>query len=665
MISHLPQRVAVSAGLTAPVAAVEMSRHLAGWPDWHGPALGQWQLVMAIVTTIVVFLPGWPLLAKGARSYRLRTLNMFSLIAPGVLITYAFSLAGLIAPEYFPESFRMHGAVPVYFEAAAMITTLVLLGQWLENRAERHTGDALETLALLLPDHASVLRDNGEQRVPVDEIRTGDLIQLRAGDRVPVDGPVMRGDLAVDESMITGESMPVLKHPGALLVGGTIAREGAAVMRAEKTGPHTLLARIIDMVREAQSSKAPIQRIADRVTGKLVPFVLALAALTFVLWLQLGPPPAVWYALLHAVTVLMITCPCALGLATPVSIMAGLGRGALDGILVKHAASLEQLASVQVMVLDKTGTLTTGRPTLNTCIARDAGSEDKMLAYAASLEQFSHHPVALAITEAARARGLTFSEVNDFRSEAGGGVAGRIEGMCMIAGRKSWLSGQGASGFDALDGRASAREQEGHTVTWLAIDGDIKAIFTLSDTIKPDAAGAVALIKKQGLRILMITGDNERAAGYVAQQLGIDEVHAGVKPGEKSHHVEKLRDQGLKVAMVGDGVNDAPALAAADVGVSMGTGTGMIIARGDINLMHGDVISLARAIEISRATMRNIRQNLFFAFAYNAIMIPVAAGAIYPWTGWVLTPMLASVAMSASSLTVITNALRLRRRRLT
>ena len=661
MITHLPRRVAWSAALTAPVAAIEMSRHLAGWPAWHGSALSAWQIIMAIVATVVVFVPGWPLLTKGVLSYRRRKLNMFSLISLGVMITYLFSVLALVAPGLFPASFMMHGHVPVYFEAAAMITTLVLIGQWLEARAERHTGDALEALAHLAPSRASVIRDGAETWVPVDEIVAGDHIQLRAGDRIPVDGPVIRGEIAVDESMLTGEPLPALKRSGDALVGGSLIREGAAVMRAEQIGEQTVLARIIRMVKSAQESKAPIQRIADRVTGKLVPLVIGIAVLTFIIWWRIGPPPALWYALLHAVTVLMITCPCALGLATPVSIMTGLGRGALAGILVKHAGSLERLAAIDTIILDKTGTLTTGKPTLHACVPITPGQETLALKQAASLEQMSHHPLAQAIVEGAQRWGVKPGPVEEFRSETGGGVTGRIEGHAMIIGREDWVAARGVRGFEALGSMARNVEQQGHTVVWLARDGMVTAILVLSDELKPNAAQAIARLRDRGIKLLMMTGDNARAAGTIGKRLSLDEVYAQVKPGEKSGHVARLRAQGAVVAMVGDGINDAPALAAADVGLAIGTGTDVVVASGDINLMHGDIMNVVQAIDLSRATMRNIRQNLFFAFAYNAVMIPVAAGVLYPWTGWMLTPMLASVAMSASSITVITNALRLRR----
>lgn len=660
MIKLDAQRVVMASSLTAPIALIEMSQHIAGLPDWHGDALVTWKIIMAIATTLVVFIPGWPLLANGVASYRRRKLNMFSLIAPGVLITYFFSLLGFLTPEIFPYSFRVHGHVPVYFEAAAMITTLVLLGQWLETRAEQHTGDALHALAGLAPAQASVLREGGEVRIAVDKICVGDLIQLRAGDRVPADGVVTRGEAAIDESMMTGETMPVLKSETSNIIAGTMVREGSVIMRAINIGSETTLARIIELVKQSQQSKAPIQRIADRVTGKLVPFVMIIALLTFALWWKFGPAPSGWYGLLHAVTVLMITCPCALGLATPLSMMSGLGRGAQAGILVRHAASLERLSSVDTLFLDKTGTLTRGQPIVHACLSTPDTTGDRVLQIAASLEQHSHHPIALAIVDAAKKRGLDQLHVDQFTSEAGGGVAGFIDDRPMRVGREDWLARFGDDGFNALRLQANEYAAQGATVVWLSIASHVTGALVLFDEIKPEARNAIAALRARGLRLIMITGDNETAAQYVAGQLGIHEVHARIKPGEKTEHVLRMKRSRSIVAMAGDGINDAPALAAADVGIALGTGTDVIMASGDIHLLRGHVYGLVQAIDLSRAVMKNIRQNLFFAFAYNAIMIPVAAGVLFPRTGMMLTPMLASAAMSLSSLTVITNALRLR-----
>ena len=660
MIHRLPERLKLAAWLTAPVAFVEMARHLTGQPSLTPHQLAAWSWVMAGAASVVVLYSGWPLLQKGWQSFRRRRLNMFSMIAPGVLITYGYSLLAFLAPGWFPESFRHHDHVPVYFEAAAMIVTLVLLGQWLEARAERKTGSALEALGRLQPARASVVRGGSEQWVSTDDLQVGDVISLRAGDRVPADGPVTSGEALVDESMMTGEPFGVTKNAGDPLVGGTLVREGAVRMRAEKIGGETALARIILMVKSAQESRAPIQRVADRVTGKLVPLVLLLAAFTMLVWWQIGPAPAAWYGLLHAVTVLMVTCPCALGLATPLSITTGLGRGALAGILIKDAAHLEQLAAVDTMIFDKTGTLTTGQPALHACIPVENGSEGLVLKLAASLEQWSHHPLASAIVEGARAWGLSLEEVKDFQSFSGCGVTGKIGGVEVHVGRRAWLSLDDPSAFDSFDALARQYEEEGRTVVWVAADRRAAGLLVIADSLKPHAEWAIRALRRRGIRCIMLTGDTERAAGKVGRQVGIEEIIAGVLPGEKADHVARIKREGRVVAMVGDGINDAPALASADVGIAIGTGTAVAIASGQINLLHGDVAGIVQAVDLSRAVMKNIRQNLFFAFAYNTVMIPIAAGALFPWTGWMLTPMLASAAMSASSITVILNALRLR-----
>jgi P-type Cu+ transporter len=689
VIDHLPRRVAWSAALTAPVTLIEMSRHLVGWPNWHGDIQYRWQVALAMMTAVVVFGPGWPLLVKGLQSFARRRLNMFSMIAPGILITFIFSLLALVAPEIFPASFKVHGYVPVYFEAAAMITTLVLVGQWLESRAERHTGDALAALANLTPKCANVIRDGREESIEIDALRLGDLVQLRAGDRVPADGCVTGGELAVDESMLTGEPLPANKAAGDQLTGGTLIMEGVAVMRVEKTGGETVLASIIRMVEEAQGSKAPVQRLADRVTGKLVPAVMVIAFATFIIWYTSGVESAGWLGLLHAVTVLMITCPCALGLATPVSITTGLGRAARSGILIRKAEYLETLASIDTLALDKTGTLTLGKPVLHaiiTCgdievvyeppggdIAVASTSQSlvnqqdtildtrSVLAIAASLEQYSHHPLARAIVEEATRRGIQLLPVEGASARTGGGMTGRISGDTAYIGSREWLEEQGITTFADWDSRVSSHLASGGTLVWLAIGGDIVAALALADTLKPDARDAIRTLHERGMRMMLISGDNEQAALHIARQLGLDDVRAGIKPGGKSEAVMELRAQGRRVAMAGDGINDAPALAAADVGIALGTGTEVVMASGGMHILRGELNALVEAVDLSRAVMRNIRQNLFFAFAYNAIMIPVAAGVLYPWTGWMLTPMLASVAMSASSISVISNALRLRR----
>ncbi len=661
MIDRLPQRLRLAAALTAPLAAVEMSRHLTGHDLASHHASTAWNWIAASLATIVVLAAGWPLIEKGWLSYRRCRLNMFSMIAPGVVITYAYSLAAFLAPNWFPEAFRVHGTVPVYFEAAAMIVTLVLLGQWLEDRAERRTGDALATLGRLQPARASVLRNGVEEQVPVDDLLVGEHLVLRGGDRVPIDGVILSGAATIDESMLTGEPFGVTRLPGEHVAGGTLVVEGSAIVRAEQVGEHTTLARIIAMVRDAQASRAPIQRVADRITGKLVPMVLLLAASTFLVWWRIGPQPAAWYGLVHAVTVLMITCPCALGLATPLSIVTGLGRGAVAGILIKDAAHLERLASVTTVLLDKTGTLTSGRPVLHACVPVETGQEGWVLKASASVEYWSRHPMASAIVDGARAWGLAIEPAQEFRSEIGQGVSGQVGGITIRVGRRGWLDVEDEQPFAAFDQIVRRYEEEGRTVVWVAAERRLAGLLVIADTLKPHAAEAIRALERRGITSVMVTGDHEHAAHNVARQLGIRAVMAGVLPEHKAEAVAARKRQGGVVAMVGDGINDAPALAVADIGIAMGTGTAVAMASGQINLLHGDILGLVRAIDLSRAVMRNIRQNLFFAFAYNAVMIPLAAGALFPWTGWMLTPMLASAAMSASSITVILNALRLRR----
>lgn len=594
-----------------------------------------------------------------------RRLNMFSLIAPGILITYGYSLLAMVAPGLFHDSFRHQGHVPVYFEAAAMITTLVLLGQFIESRAERRTGDALEALARLNPARACVIRNGKEEWISTDELAVGDLLQLRAGDRIPADGSVVSGEISVDESMLTGEAMPVLKSATAPVTGGTMVREGACRFRAEKVGIDTVLSHIIQLVKTAQDSRAPIQRIADRVTGRLVPFVFLIGFATFIGWFWYGPSPSWWYGLIHAVTVLMITCPCALGLATPMSIMTGLGRGALEGILVKDAAALERLASIDTLVLDKTGTITTGKPVLHACIPRKPGDEMALLKHTASLEHYSHHPLAGAIVEGAANWGITnLEDVTEFSSATGGGLSGKVAGIRVMAGKRSWIEESGVDDCESMQSIVSQYEGEGGTVVWVACDGKLAGVIVVADRLKPHAAEAVQALKSRGIKLIMLTGDSAAIAETTARQAGIKHLEANVLPGQKAARIATLKQEGAVVAMAGDGINDAPALATADVGIAIGTGTAIAVASGHVNIMKGDMMSLVHAMDLSRAVMGNIRQNLIFAFAYNIVMIPVAAGVLYPWTGLMLTPMLASAAMSASSITVIANALRLRKLKL-
>lgn len=567
-------------------------------------------------------------------------------------------------PGVIPSSFHIHGHVPVYFEAAAMITTLVLIGQWMEAKAERRATAAVDALAQLAPARVCVLRDNAEHMIRAEQLKPGDRIRLRAGDRVPADGVVEDGTASVDESMLTGEPLPVLRAPRSTLTTGTLVIEGSIVMTAQKTGAATTLAHIIRMVRDAQESKAPIQRTADRITGKLVPAVMAIAAITYLYWWQFGPADARGLGLIHALTVLMITCPCALGLATPMSIVTGIGRGARSGILVKHATALERLAAVDTMVFDKTGTLTRGKPQLHGIIPIQPGGEDQLLALAASVEQLSLHPIAKSIAEGARERRVGLLPVQSFRSEAGSGVSGEVGQMHVLAGRREWLEEQKVTGFEALDGLAAGYERQGRAVVWVATDKRAAGIMVVEDKVKTEASAVIRELKKRGIRTIMLTGDHRHAAEQIARELGLDEWYSDVRPDEKRTCIAGLRKAGSIVAMAGDGINDAPALAEAEVGISMGTGTEVAISSAGINILHGNLNRILDAVDLSRAVMRNIRQNLFFAFAYNAIMIPVAAGILYPWTHLLLTPMLASIAMSASSLSVILNALRLRKLKL-
>ena len=598
-------------------------------------------------------------------SFRTGRLNMFTLIGLGTGVAWLFSVAAVLAPALFPASLRMHdGEVGRYFESAAVIVTLVLVGQVLELLARQRTGDAIRALVGLVPSTARRLEAEGtEADVPLDAVRPGDRLRVRPGERVPTDGVVIEGQSSVDESMVTGEPVPVAKGPGAPVTGATLNGQGGFVMRAERVGRETLLARIVALVSEAQRSRAPIQRLADRIAAWFVPAVVAVAALAFVAWALVGPEPRFAYALVAAVSVLIIACPCALGLATPMSVMVGVGRGATAGVLVKNAEALEALARATTLVVDKTGTLTEGRPRLAR-VAGPSGADDaRALRLAASLEQGSEHPLASAIVAAARERGVALAAVTDFVSTAGRGVRGSVEGRRLELGTEAFLSASGidVSGFETL---AETERREARSVVLLAVDGACVALLSAADPVKPEAPEAIRALRAEGLGIVMLTGDNRTAAEVVARAVGIDRVEADVLPERKAEVVRRLQAEGQVVAMAGDGVNDAPALAAAAVGIAMGTGTDVAIESASITLVKGDLAGLVRARRLSRATLGNIRENLFWAFAYNALGIPIAAGVLYPWFGFLLSPMLAALAMSLSSVTVIANALRLRRARL-
>ncbi|MDE2384898.1 MAG: copper-translocating P-type ATPase, partial [Alphaproteobacteria bacterium] len=593
-----------------------------------------------------------------------RHFNMFTLIALGTGVAWAYSILATLKPEAFPESFRIMGAVPVYFEAAAVITVLVLLGQVLELRARDQTSGAIKALLGLAPKTARrILPDGSEEDVEISAVVAGDQLRIRPGEKVPVDGVVLDGESAVDESMVTGESLPVSKAPGAALIGGTLNASGALTMKATSVGNATMLARIVQMVAEAQRSRAPIQRLADQVSGWFVPLVVLAAVIAFAAWSMWGPEPRFTYAMLAAVSVLIIACPCALGLATPMSIMVGVGRGAQSGILIRNAEALERLQKVDTLLMDKTGTLTAGKPAVTAVKAFGETSEDELLRLAASVEQASEHPLAAAIVGAAKARGLALGRVMGFNAPAGKGALGMVERKRLAIGSASFLKELNISA-DALGAEADQMRAGGATVIHVAVNGAVAGLIGIADTIKPSTPKALADLRAKGLRIVMVTGDNATTAQAIAARLGITEVVAGVLPEQKSAVVEKYKREGRNVAMVGDGVNDAPALAAADVGIAMGTGTDVAMESAGVVLLKGDLAGLASARALSEATIRNIRQNLLFAFIYNAAGVPIAGGILYPSLGILLSPVIGAAAMALSSVSVIGNALRLRRARL-
>jgi P-type Cu+ transporter len=610
----------------------------------------------------VVLWAGWPFFQRGWASLVNRSLNMFKLIAPGTGMAYVYSFVGVLAPGLFPASFRTHGGeVGLYFEAAAVITVLVLLGQVLELRARSQTSSAIRALLRLAPPTARRLRHDGsEEDVPLEHVQVGDRLRVRPGEKVPVDGVVLEGRSAVDESMVTGESIPVEKTPGSRVIGGTVNGTGSLVMRAERVGSETLLAQIVHLVGEAQRSRAPIQRLADVVSSWFVPAVVLAAVATFAAWAIWGPDPRLAYGLVNAVAVLIIACPCALGLATPMSIMVGTGRGALAGVLIRNAEALEVLEKVDTLVVDKTGTLTEGRPRLRAVVPVADADEGEVLRLAASVEVGSEHPLAAAIVEGAEARGIKPVAADDFRSVTGKGVVARVGGHAIALGNVALMREVGIDPGAVL-ARADELRGDGQTVMFVARDGRLIGLVGVADPIKESAPEALEQLRQAGLTIVMLTGDSRRTAEAVAAKLSITHVEAEVLPERKIEVVRDLRAKGHKVAMAGDGVNDAPALAAADVGIAMGTGTDVAMQSAGVTLVKGDLRGIVRATRLSHATMRNIRQNLFFAFVYNALGVPIAAGVLYPWTGLLLSPIIASAAMTFSSVSVIGNALRLRR----
>jgi Cu+-exporting ATPase len=663
-LRDMTRRFWIGAALALPVFLLAMSHLIPalGKQPWVDGQISRWtQFALAVP---VVGWAGWPLLQRGWRSLVTRHLNMFTLIVIGVGAAFLFSAVSMLFPQLFPVTMRHDGKVPIYFEAAAVIIVLVLLGQVLELRARSRTGSAIKALLNLAPPTARMVSPVGDHEVPLDQVKVGDLLRVVPGDRVPVDGAVTEGHSSVEESMLTGEPLPVEKTVGDKVTGGTVNGPGSFVMRAERIGSDTLLGQIVAMVAEAQRSRAPIQGLADKVAGIFVPVVLLISVVTFVVWMWLGPEPRLAHAVVNAVAVLIIACPCALGLATPMSIMVGVGRGAREGVLMKNAEALERLEKITTLVVDKTGTLTEGKPRLVDVLPEGGFDANDLLRLAASLEQNSEHPLAAAIVQGARERGLVAAAAQDFRSVTAGGVAGTVAGRAVLIGKPDFLRHEGITGLEPLESSAARLEEAGQTVMFVGIDGQPAGILAVADPIKPTTAEAVRELHALGLKIVMLTGDNRRTAAVVAGQLGLDAFEAGIEPAGKVASLKKLGAAGQHVAMAGDGINDAPALSEAEVGIAMGTGTDVAMQSAGITLVSGDLRGIVKAVRLSRASMRNIRQNLLFAFLYNALGIPVAAGVLYPFFGLLLSPMIAGAAMSLSSVSVITNALRLRHAKL-
>ena len=663
-LRDMTRRFWIGATLAVPVFILAMAHLIPvlGRQPWVNGDVSRW--VQFALTTPVVCWAGWPFFKRGWRSVVTLHLNMFTLIAIGVGAAFVFSGVAMLAPGLFPHTMLHEGKVGIYFEAAAMVTVLVLLGQVLELRARSRTGSAIKALLNLAPPTARQVAPGGDHEVPLDQVKVGDWLRVVPGDKVPVDGAVVEGHSSVEESMITGEPLPVEKTVGDKVTGGTVNGSGSFVMRAERIGSDTLLGQIVNMVAEAQRSRAPIQGLADKVAGIFVPVVLAVSVLTFVVWMWLGPEPKLAHAIVNAVAVLIIACPCALGLATPMSIMVGVGRGAQEGVLVKNAEALERLEKVTTLVVDKTGTLTEGKPKLMDVLPSGGFDAKEFLRLAASLEQNSEHPLAAAVVRGAKERSIVLEAVKDFRSVTAGGVLGNIAGRVVMIGKPDFLRNEKVTGLESLEASAVKLQEEGKTAMFVAIDGKAAGILSVADPIKSTTAEAIKELHALGLKLVMLTGDNRRTADAVAKQLGLDAVQAEIEPAVKVEHVKKLRAEGKHVAMAGDGINDAPALSEAEVGIAMGTGTDVAMQSAGITLVRGDLRGIAKAIRLSRATLRNIRQNLIFAFLYNALGIPVAAGVLYPFFGWLLSPIIAGAAMSLSSVSVISNALRLRKVRL-
>jgi Cu+-exporting ATPase len=658
-LADMTRRFWIGLALTIPVFVLEMGGHLTGLTMLLGQQLSNW-LQFLLATPVVVW-AGWPFFVRGLQSLLTRNLNMFTLIALGTGVAWVYSVIATFFPQIFPAAFhQMDGAVSVYFEAAAVITVLVLLGQVLELGARDRTSGAIKALLGLAPKSARRVRaDGADEDVALEHIAAGDLLRVRPGEKVPVDGEITEGRSSLDESMVTGESMPVTKEAGAKVIGGTLNASGGFVMRAEKIGSETMLARIVQMVADAQRSRAPIQRLADQVSGWFVPAVIAVSVLAFAAWSMWGPEPRFAYGLVAAVAVLIIACPCALGLATPMSIMVGVGRGAQAGVLIRDAEALERMEKIDTLVVDKTGTLTEGKPSVTAIATIKGGDEKELLALAASVEKASEHPLAAAIVAAAVARGIAIAKVMGFDSPSGKGAIGMVNKKRIAIGNAKFL-GELKIATDVLADKADAMRREGATAVFVAVNGKVAGVIGIADAVKASTPQALAALRDAGMRIVMLTGDNKITAEAVAKRLGIAEVEADVLPDKKADVVARLKAQGRVVAMAGDGVNDAPALAAADVGIAMGTGTDVAMESAGVTLLKGDLMGIVRARLLSRAVMNNIRQNLFFAFIYNAAGVPIAAGALYPTFGILLSPMIAAAAMALSSVSVIGNALRLR-----
>ncbi|HSP48611.1 MAG TPA: heavy metal translocating P-type ATPase [Pseudolabrys sp.] len=662
-LADMTRRFWIGLALALPVMVLEMGGHFTGPHNWVDPTLLNY--IQFAFSTPVVLWAGWPFFVRGAQSLVTRNLNMFTLIGMGTGVSYVYSVAASFVPGIFPDAFRGHGGAPaVYFEAASMITVLVLIGQVLELRARAATSGAIRALLDLAPKTARRVKDDGsDEEVSLDAVQVGDRLRVRPGDKVPVDGVVMEGHSALDESMVTGESMPVTKDKDARVIGGTINRSGSFVMRADKVGRDTLLAQIVQMVANAQRSRAPIQRLADQVAGWFVPAVIAVALMAFATWATLGPEPRLTYGLVAAVSVLIIACPCALGLATPMSIMVGVGRGAQLSVLIKNAEALERMEKVDTLVIDKTGTLTEGKPKVVAVVVQPGFDEAQVLRFAASVERGSEHPLAAAIVAAAAERTIELTPLRGFDAQAGKGVIGMVEGKRLALGSAKFLAELNID-TAALAQEAERLRTDGATAIFLAVNGKVAGVFAIADPVKATTPEALKALAADGIRVVMLTGDNLTTALAVAKRLGISEVEAEVLPDQKSAVIEKLRAEGRVVAMAGDGVNDAPALAAADVGIAMGTGTDVAIESAGVTLLKGDLTGIVKARALSKAVMSNIRQNLFFAFIYNSAGVPIAAGVFYPAFGLLLSPIIAAAAMAFSSVSVVGNALRLRRVRL-